>query len=150
MAVIYTKSRKLVFILQYTVIAIAIAAAFFAGFALKSEAIQKNTGMSGSELVSNNENNTQSMYYYDDNNFTTDSNFSQESSDIETVVSPDHLYTVTIIEDTIVVFSRDSETPYMKIYIDIKNMPQGDIDVLKKGIYADSKAELIKILEDYN
>lgn len=82
--------------------------------------------------------------------FTTEQSNSQETQEVDGLVSPSHLYVVTISGDAVVVYMSGRDVPYIKFFVDLKNMPKEDISLLKKGIYADSRAELIKILEDYD
>ncbi len=81
---------------------------------------------------------------------TTDPASSQVSGEIEAVASPDHLYTIVLRDGAICVFLRGENAAILKLFPDFESMPKEDLDLLRRGIYADSASELIRILQDYD
>ena len=81
---------------------------------------------------------------------TTDPVSSQVSEAIETVASPDHLYTILLRDGAICVFLGEEEPAILKLYPGFEGMPKEDLLLLHRGIYADSASELIRILQDYD
>lgn len=94
---------------------------------------------------------TQSSINADNYNHTTTKHgLSQETQKTDAPVTAGHLYKVVLCEDNITVFALNQTEPYIKIFIDSKNIPSEDRKLLENGIYADTKAQLIRILEDYD
>ena len=75
---------------------------------------------------------------------------SQAPAELEAVASPDHLYTILWKDGAICVFLREEEEAILKLYPDFESMPQEDLKLLSRGIYADSASQLIRILQDYD
>ena len=97
------------------------------------------------------DNGTQNTTIIDNQNYsTTKHSLSQETHQTDASASLKYTYKVTIYEDTVAVFLFEKEKPYLKLYVDLKSIPEEDRRLLKEGIYAKNKAELIRILEDYD
>lgn len=63
--------------------------------------------------------------------------------------SVDERYTVTVYNGRIGVFREGEATPFLTSSTDLYLLPQEDVDILKRGIRADSFTEVKRILEDY-
>jgi len=81
---------------------------------------------------------------------TTNKDLSQETQETDAPLLDEYTYKVTVYDDTVAVFLSGTNSPYLKLFVDLKNIPYEDKKLLEKGIYAKNKAELIKILEDYD
>ena len=97
------------------------------------------------------DNNTQNTTIIDNQNYsTTKHNLSQETQETDVFPELEYLYKVTLYEDSVAVFLYGKDKPYIKLYVDLRSIPNDDKELLKEGIYAKTKAELIRILEDYD
>ena len=62
----------------------------------------------------------------------------------------EHLYTIREYHDHIGVFLRGQQTPYLEVGVRVASLPEADQILLKNGIYADNRTELIAVLQDYD
>ena len=74
----------------------------------------------------------------------------EESEAPAVMASPDHLYTIREYHDHIAVFLSGNDVPYLEIGVRVSDLPEADQALLAEGIYADSRAELISVLQDYH
>lgn len=76
---------------------------------------------------------------------------SQETeSETQVMASPDHLYTIREYHDHIGVFLSGHDLPYLEVGVRVSALPEADQALLREGIHADSRAELISVLQDYD
>lgn len=78
-------------------------------------------------------------------NSTTSENYSQA---LENTSAKDS-YVLKEYNGKLAVFEMDSENPVEVFSVFVNTLPQVDRDLLKNGIIASTKAELLRLIEDY-
>ena len=141
--------NSFVYVLCVLLAALSSAAIITGFYLMKKDSL--NNLQSETSSYQTDDNSTQNTTLINNQNYsTTKHTLSQETRQTDASAAVLYEYKVTIYEDTVAVFVCGKEKPYIKLYVDLKSIPNEDRRVLKEGIYAKNKAELIKILEDYD
>lgn len=74
---------------------------------------------------------------------------SRAQQNVDKTESTDGNYLVTVYNGKIGVFEGGAPKPFVTADVDVYLLPQEDISILRKGIKAESFAEVKRILEDY-
>ena len=86
----------------------------------------------------------------DNQTYSTANDAVSQETEAPVMAPQEHLYTIREYHDHIGVFLRGQQTPYLEVGVRVASLPEADQVLLKNGIYADNRAELIAVLQDYD
>ena len=136
--------NKKTIINQKTIIVPLILIAIFSFITTIATRSIKNSILASAQISTN----TQSELFFSSNYIPTATPSQENSSETPSKTVSEEYY-ITIHNDKIGVFRNYETEPFIVANVPVYLLPKGDIQILQKGLHANSMTQVKSILEDY-